>query len=107
MLEQVLLSLGGCYKRSTMYQFSLHCVDGAAELDIAPDPAHERPEQSENKKCRVCRMLTSPQTTVIGRLWTTDVTVSVTVRQDKDKLDKIWVVILSGCAEKRLPPTKK
>ena len=40
MLEQVLLLLGGYYKRSTMCQFSLHCVDGATE------------------KCRVCKMLT-------------------------------------------------
>ena len=30
-----------------MYQFSLHCVDGAAELNIAFAPTHERSEQSE------------------------------------------------------------
>ena len=33
-----------------MYQFSLHCVDGTTELDIAFGPTHERPEQSENKQ---------------------------------------------------------
>ena len=68
MLEQVLHFFGVYYKRSIIYPCSLHCVDGTTELDIAIDPTHERPEQSENKKCRVCRMLTSPQTTVIGRL---------------------------------------
>ena len=50
MLEQVLLLLGGYFQRSKMYQVSLHCVDGTTELDIAFDPAHERPEQSENKR---------------------------------------------------------
>ena len=90
-----------------MYQFSLHCLDGTTELDTAFDPTHERLEQSENKTCRVCRMLTSPQATVISRSQTTDVTVAVTVRQDKDKPEKIWVLILSICVEKRIPPTKK
>ena len=28
-------------------------------------------------------------------------------RQDKDKQEKFWVLILSGCVEKRLPPKKK
>ena len=109
MLEQVLLLSGGYCKRSIMYQLSVHCVDGTTELDITFEQTDERPEQSENKnkKCRVCRMLASQRTTVLGRLWTTDVTVAFTVRKDKDKQEKIRVLTLSGCVEKRLPPTKK
>ena len=68
MLEQVLLLSGGYCERSIMYQFSVQCVDGTTELDITFDQTHERPKQSENKKCRVCRMLASQRTTVLGRI---------------------------------------
>ena len=33
-----------------MYEFSLPCVDGTTELDIAFEPPRERPERSENQK---------------------------------------------------------
>ena len=56
MLEQVLLLSGGYHKRSIMYQFSLHCVDGTTELDIASAPTRERPEHSENKKMSSLRV---------------------------------------------------
>ena len=29
------------------------------------------------------------------------------MRQDKDKQEKLWVLILSGCVEKRQPPSQK
>ena len=44
---------------------------------------------------------------MFGRLLTTDATVAVIVKQDKKTQKKLWVLILSGCVEKRLPPTKK
>ena len=50
MQEQVLLSPDGHYKRSMMYPFSLLCVDGTAELNMAFPPIHERLKQpGENK----------------------------------------------------------
>ena len=41
-LEQVWLLLGGCKKRSPMYQFSLHCVDGTTEHRVSSDPRTSR-----------------------------------------------------------------
>ena len=50
MQEQLFLLSGGYYKRSIVYQCSLHCVDGTAELNIAFAPIHERLKQpGENK----------------------------------------------------------
>ena len=49
MPEQVFLS-DGDYIQATMYQLSLHCVDGTDELNIAFAPIRERPEQSEEIK---------------------------------------------------------
>ena len=39
-----------------MCQFSLHCVDGTTELDMASAPIHQRPEQSEDKKMSSLRV---------------------------------------------------
>ena len=50
MQEQVLLLSGGYYKRSITYQFSQHCVNGAAELNIASAPIHERLKQPRENK---------------------------------------------------------
>ena len=47
MLGQVSLLSDGDYKRSTMYQLSLYCVDDTAARNIAFAPIRERSEQSE------------------------------------------------------------
>ena len=87
MLEQVLLLSGGYWKRSIMYQFSLHCVDGAAEFNIAFAPTHERPEQSEENKILSLRV--------------TDLaTVVVMVKQDKETQQNILVLTLHVAQER-------
>ena len=50
MLGQVSLLSDGVFIRSTMYQLSLHSVDGTDERNIAFAPIRERSEQSEEKK---------------------------------------------------------
>ena len=103
MLEQVLLLLSACYKRSIMYQFSLHWFDGTTEVDITFDPTNERPKQPENKK--------------MSSLQDADLTTNDSDRSNIDDRRNSCYLSEAGqrqarenlgprCVEKILPPTK-
>ena len=78
-----------------MYQFSLHCVDGTTELDIAFDPTHERPEQTENQK--ISSLQDANLTTNDGDRPIIDDRRNSCCHSEagQDKQDKMWVLILT------------